>query len=68
VPTHPLEDAFRRAFQELVFWVEEEFNVDRREAYMLLGQTVEARATQICNPKPTYVCKVNKRFLAAFAR
>ncbi len=65
VPAHPLEDAFRTAFQELVFWVEERFAADRSEVYMLLGQTVEARATQICNPKPTYVCKIRKSYLEA---
>lgn len=68
VPAHPLEDAFRTAFQELVFWVEEEYKTDRRETYMLLGQTVEARATQICNPKPTYVCKIRKQFLEGLRR
>jgi amidase len=66
VPAHPLEEAFKLAFQELVLWVEEEYGADRTEAYMLLGQTVEARATQICNPKPTYVCKLKKQFLKAF--
>jgi acetamidase/formamidase len=66
VPAHPLEEAFKLAFQELVLWVEEEYGADRNEAYMLLGQTVEARATQICNPKPTYVCKLKKQFLRAF--
>lgn len=64
VMAHPLEDAFRLAFQELLFWVEEEWRADRKEAYMLLGQTVEARATQIANRKPTYVCKIRKRYLS----
>lgn len=64
VPTHPLDQAFRLAFQELLRWVEEEYKAERDDAYMLLGQTVEARATQICNPKPTYVCKIRKQYLA----
>ncbi len=63
---HPLEDAFRTAFQELLNWVREDYEVELEDAYMLLGQTVEARATQICNPKPTYVCKLRKSFLAGF--
>lgn len=68
VMAHPLEDAFRLAFQELLFWVEEEWKAERTEAYMLLGQTVEARATQIANRKPTYVCKIRKHFLRGLTR
>lgn len=63
VSAHPLEDAFRMAFQELIYWVQEDSGADRDEVYMLLGHTIEARATQICNPKPTYVCKVQKSIL-----
>jgi hypothetical protein len=32
---------------------------------MLLGQVAEARATQIVNPKCTYIVKIAKRWLAA---
>jgi hypothetical protein len=32
-------------------------------ALMLLGQVAEARATQIVNPKFTYVVKLDKRYL-----
>ena len=35
------------------------------EAVLLLGQVAEARATQIVNPKYTYIVKVAKRWLAA---
>jgi len=35
----------------------------RPEAYMLLGQIAEARCTQMVNPKFTYICKVDKRYL-----
>ena len=30
---------------------------------MLLGQIAEARCTQMVNPKYTYICKVDKRYL-----
>ena len=33
------------------------------DAVMLLGQVAEARATQIVNPKYTYVVKIAKRWL-----
>ena len=73
-PTHictlgcarPLEDAMRIAFQEMVYWLEDEYSIPAAEAYMLLGQIAEARCTQVVNPKYTYICKVSKDVLAAF--
>lgn len=70
-PTHictvgcarPLDDALRIAFEEMVYWLEESYGMTAPEAYMLLGQIAEARCTQMVNPKYTYVCKVDKRYL-----
>jgi acetamidase/formamidase len=70
-PTHicttgcarPLEDAMRIAFQEMVYWLEQDWGVPTSEGYMLLGQIAEARCTQVVNPKYTYICKINKSFL-----
>jgi amidase len=70
-PTHictlgcarPLEDAMRLAFQEMIYWLEDDFGIPAPEAYMLLGQIAEARCTQVVNPKYTYICKVDRRFL-----
>jgi amidase len=70
-PTHictvgcarPLDDALRIAFEEMVYWLEESYGIPGPEAYMLLGQIAEARCTQMVNPKYTYVCKVDKRYL-----
>lgn len=70
-PTHictvgcarPLDDALRIAFEEMVYWLEESYNFSPSEAYMLLGQIAEARATQMVNPKYTYICKVAKKYL-----
>ncbi len=70
-PTHictvgcarPLDDALRIAFEEMVYWLEESYGMPGPEAYMLLGQIAEARCTQMVNPKYTYVCKVDKRYL-----
>jgi acetamidase/formamidase len=72
-PTHlcttgcarPLEDAMRIAFEEMVFWLEDEYGIPAAEAYMLLGQIAEARCTQMVNPKYTYICKVPKSVIAA---
>jgi acetamidase/formamidase len=62
----PLEDAMRIAFEEMVYWLEDDWGIPAAEAYMLLGQIAEARCTQVVNPKYTYVCKVAKEILAAF--
>jgi amidase len=61
-PTHicrlgcarPLEDAMRMAFEEMVYWLEEEWKIPGAEGYMLLGQIADARCTQVVNPKYTY--------------
>ena len=74
-PTHigtvacarPLEDAMRTAFEEMVYWMEDEYRIPAGEAYMLLGQIAEARCTQMVNPKFTYICKVSKDILKAYA-
>ncbi len=61
----PLEDAFRLAAAELVAWLSADYGLTSAEAVLLLGQVAEARATQIVNPKYTYVVKVAKRWLNA---
>ncbi len=61
----PLEDAFRLAAAELVAWLSADFGLTSAEAVLLLGQVAEARATQIVNPKYTYVVKIAKRWLGA---
>ncbi len=61
----PAEDAFRLALEALVLWLEEDYGFDRGEAYLYLGQVLEARCTQFVNPTFTYVAKIAKRFLPA---
>jgi amidase len=73
-PTHictlgcarPLEDAMRIAFEEMIYWMEDDWKIPPAEGYMLLGQIAEARCTQVVNPKYTYICKVNKSLLAGY--
>lgn len=62
----PLEDAMRIAFEEMCYWLEDDYGIPAGEAYMLLGQIAEARCTQVVNPKYTYICKVPKDLLAKF--
>ncbi len=59
----PAEDAFRLALEALVLWLEEDYGFDRGEAYLYLGQVLEARCTQFVNPTFTYVARIAKRFL-----
>ena len=73
-PTHigtigcarPLEDAMRIAFEEMIYWLADDYGIPEPEAYMLLGQIAEARCTQVVNPKFTYICKVSKAILAGY--
>ena len=60
----PLEDAMRIAFEQMVWWLADEYGFTEAEAYLYLGQIAEARCTQMVNPKYTYICKVAKRHLA----
>jgi amidase len=59
----PLEDAFRLAARDLVEWMAEDYGFSVADAVMLLGQVAEARATQIVNPKYTYIVKIDRRWL-----
>jgi amidase len=71
-PTHiatigcarPLEDAMRIAFEQMVYWLADEYNFTESEAYMFLAEVAEARCTQMVNPKYTYICKVARSFLS----
>jgi len=59
----PLEDAMRVAYREMIYWLADDYGFSEPDAYMLLSTIAEGRATQIMNPKSTYVCKVRKEFI-----
>jgi amidase len=61
----PLEDAFRIAVRELVMWMVASYGFTQESAMLLLGQVAQARATQIVNPKFTYLVKISKQWLRA---
>jgi multidrug efflux pump subunit AcrA (membrane-fusion protein) len=54
----PAEDAFRLGLEELVRWMEEDFAFSPQEAYLLLGQVLEARVTQVSD----YINPDNRTF------
>lgn len=64
----PAEDAFRQALVDLLHWLREDYGLPYGEAYLLLGQVLEARVTQFVNPTYTYVVKVAKEYLPARRR
>ncbi len=55
----PAEDAFRLALEALIGWLEAD-GMERGEAYLWLGQVLEARCTQFVNPTFTYLAKIRK--------
>ena len=59
----PAEDAFRTALVDLLNWLKEDYAMAYGDAYLLLGQVLEARVTQFVNPTFTYVVKVKKEYL-----
>ena len=60
----PAEDAFRHALEALIRWLESDYGFARGEAFLWLGQVLEARCTQFVNPTFTYVAKVARKFLS----
>jgi amidase len=59
-----LREAFLLAAGELVGWLQADYGFTMADAVLLLGQVAEARATQIVNPKHTYIVKIDRRWLA----
>ncbi len=59
----PAEDAFRYALEAMVLWLEESYGFDRGEAFLYLGQILEARVTAFVNPTFTYIAKVAHKYL-----
>jgi acetamidase/formamidase len=57
------EEAFHIALIDLLRWLNETWKLPLGEAYMLLGQVLEARCTAFVNPAFTYVAKVERRCL-----
>lgn len=57
------EESFYQAAGELLRWLVEAYSMSAEEAYLLLGQVMEARCTQFVNPTRTYVCKVRREYL-----
>jgi acetamidase/formamidase len=59
----PLEDAFRIAQAELIYWIAAEYGLHTLDAYQLVTQGVEAPLANVCDPNYTSLAKMPKRFL-----
>lgn len=59
----PAEDAFRIAVEQLIYWMADGYGLSEQAAFLLLGQVLEARATQFVDPLYTYVAKVKRCYL-----
>jgi acetamidase/formamidase len=63
----PLEDAFRIAQSELIYWIAAEYGFDVLDAYQLVTQAVESPLANVCDPNYTSVAKMPKRYLPGAA-
>ena len=57
------DESFYLAAEQMVYWMESDYGFSIEEAYLLMGQVLEARATQFVNPTRTYICKMQKKYL-----
>ena len=48
------------AIRELLYWINDEYGMDEREAYLLLGQVMDIRVPQLVNPTRTITATVAK--------
>ena len=60
-----LEESFHMAAREVLCWMVDEYGFTEVDAYLLMGQVLEARCTQFVNPTRSYICKIPKKVLSA---
>ena len=61
-----IKDSFCEACHELIDWMVEDYGFTVQEAYLLLGQVMEARCTMLHGddePFSPYICKIAKVYL-----
>ena len=59
----PLDQALQHATTEMVRWLQEDYALEGRAAYILLGQCVEYEVGNVYDPAYTMVCKLKKKWL-----
>ena len=54
------DESFYAASREMIEWMTESYGFEARDAYLLMGQVLEARVTQYVNPTRSYIVKMPK--------
>ncbi len=63
-----IKDSFVEACHELIDWMTDDYGFTPQEAFLLLGQVMEARCTMLHGddePFSPYICKIRKKYLKA---
>ena len=63
-----IDECCVKAARELIYWLADGYGMDEREAYLLLGQVMELRVTQLVNPTRTVIAKIGKSFITGHTR
>ena len=61
-----IKDSFCEAVHELIHWMCDDYGFTPQEAFLLLGQVLEARCTMLHGddePFSPYICKIRKEYL-----
>jgi acetamidase/formamidase len=68
VSGQPLEWSARQAFRELLNWIDDDFDLPRPRAALLLAMVAHVRIAQISNTDYTAYCVTPRDVLAPYAR
>jgi amidase len=68
VSGRPLEWTARRAFRELLNWIDDDYDLPRAKAALLLAMVAHARIAQVSNTEYTSYCVSPSDVLAPYAR
>jgi len=63
VSARTIEDACREAFKELLFWIEDDYSMERQDAAMLMAMLAHAGICQVSNTFLTAKCKMPRAYL-----
>ena len=58
-----VDGSFLLACEQMVSWMVADYDFTIEDAYLLMGQVMEARNTQFVNPTSSYICKMPKKYL-----
>ena len=59
----PLDDAFRIAFTELVYWIHRDYGLSEMDAYELLSKVAKVHLNEMVDPNYVIVASIEKKYL-----